>query len=168
MRKNLFEAIGVIAFALVFSLGLVGLARLGDRAVVTPAQAQFNNPQYPAGAIPVTNSATGTTGAVLATLPASQGRTTWLCGFSFFGTNATAANAATAVTVTGTLGGTLTFGYTTLVAGAAVPDRPPLFIDFNPCIAASAVNTAIVVNGPALGAGATLATTAAWGYQTLQ
>lgn len=166
MKYKVLDAIRVVSFALLFSAALLGLAKLGD--YTRPAQAQFNNSQYPAGAIPVTNSATGTTGAVLATLPAAQGRVTWLCGFSFFGTNATIANGATAVTVTGALGGTLTFGYTTLAAAATVPDRPTLFIDFNPCLQATGVNTAVVVNGPALGAGATLATTAAWGYQTLQ
>ena len=122
-------------------------------------------PPYPSGATPVTASATGSTGAITATLPAIAGKTTYICGFQFVGTNATAANTATNVTITGTISGTMNFGYPTLAAGAAVANTPPVGEAFTPCIQASAVNTAIVVNGPALGAGATLATAAAWGYQ---
>ena len=50
-------------------------------------------------------------------------------------------------------------------AAATVPNTLPIDEEFIPCIAASAINTAIVVNGPALGAGATLTTVSAWGYQ---
>lgn len=121
--------------------------------------------QYPAGAIPITASATGTTGATAATLAANATRTTFICGFSFFGTNATTANTTTNITVTGTVTGTLNFGYTTLAAAATVPDRPAADKVFSPCVPGSAINTAVVVNGPALGAGATLATVTAWGYQ---
>lgn len=113
----------------------------------------------------ITATATGTTGATTATLPAVGGKTTYICGFSFVGTNATAANGATNVTVTGTISGTMNFGYPTLAAAATVPNAGPLDLTFTPCIPASAINTAIVVNGPALGAGATLTTVTAWGYQ---
>jgi hypothetical protein len=121
--------------------------------------------QYPATALPVTASANGTTGAITATLAALPGRTNFLCTLSFTGTNATAANTATAVTVTGTIGGTLTYGFTTLAAGAAVPNTPPLIVNFAPCVPASAPNTAIVVNGPALGGGATFTSVTATGFQ---
>lgn len=114
---------------------------------------------------PVTASATGTTGAIAATLPAAAGKTTYICGFSYTGTNATGANTATAVTVTGTITGTLNFGYPTLAAAATVTNNGSLDETFTPCVPASAINTAIAVNGPALGAGATLATVSAWGYQ---
>jgi hypothetical protein len=98
-------------------------------------------------------------------LPAVAGKTTYICGFYFFGTNATAANTGTSVTITGTITGTMTFGFTTL-AGVTVANSPPLNVLFTPpCVAASAINTAIVVNGPALGTGATLVTLSAWGYQ---
>lgn len=133
-----------------------------------PAIAQVGNSNYPAGAIALTSSATGTTGAVVATLAASPGRLTYICGFLFTGTNATAANAATTVVVSGTLGGSLNYGFATLAAAATVPDRPPLIRDYNPCVPASGVNTAIVVTGPALGAGATLVTVEAQGYSTLE
>jgi hypothetical protein len=133
-----------------------------------PAKAQIAcpNPFTAAGpCTPVTASATGTTGAITATLAAAAGKTTYICGFYFTGTNATAANTATSVTITGTITGTMTFGFPTLAAGAAIPNSWPVDEQFTPCISASAVNTAIVVNGPALGAGATLTTLTAWGYQ---
>jgi len=50
-------------------------------------------------------------------------------------------------------------------AAATVPNTLPIDEEFIPCIAASAINTAIGVNGAALGAGATLTTVSAWGYQ---
>lgn len=136
-------------------------------ACLSPASAQQACPNpFVAGAVcvPVTASATGTTAAVAATLPAVAGKTTYLCGFYYTGTNATAANTATAVTVTGTIGGTMTFGFPTLAAAATTPNTIPIDEGFIPCVAASAINTAIAVNGPALGAGATQATITAWGY----
>jgi hypothetical protein len=133
-----------------------------------PAQAQLACPNpFVAGAVctPVTASATGTTAAITATLAAVAGKTTYICGFYFTGTNATAANTATSVTITGTITGTMTFGFPTLAAGATIPNSWPVDEQFTPCIAASAINTAIVVNGPALGTGATLTTLSVWGYQ---
>lgn len=129
------------------------------------AQQACPNP-FVAGAIctPITNTATGTTGAIVATLPAVAGKTTYLCGFYYTGTNATAANTTTSVTITGVIGGTMSFGFPTLAAAATVQNAPPIDEQFTPCIAASAINTAIAVNGPALGAGATQATVTAWGY----
>lgn len=113
---------------------------------------------------PITASASGTTAAIAATIPAVAGKTAYLCGFYYTGTNATAANGATAVTVTGVIGGTMTFGFPTLALAATTANTIPIDEAFLPCIAATALNTAIVVNGPALGAGATLATVTAWGY----
>jgi hypothetical protein len=55
--------------------------------------------------------------------------------------------------------------YPTLATGAGVANTPPVGEVFTPCIQASAINTPIVVNGPALGAGATLVTVRAWGFQ---
>jgi hypothetical protein len=119
---------------------------------------------YPPGSIPITASATGTTGAIAATIPALANKTAYLCGFYYTGTNATAANTTTAVTVTGVVGGTMTYGFPTLAAAATTPNTIPIDDTFLPCIAATSVNTAIVVNGPALGAGATQTTATAWGY----
>jgi hypothetical protein len=124
-----------------------------------------NSSQYPSGATPITASATGSTGAITATLAGVASKTTYICGFYFTGTNATSANTATTLTITGTISGTLSFGFPTLAAAATVPNSVPLDEAFQPCIPASATNTAIVVNGPALGTGATLVTAVAWGYQ---
>ena len=151
--------IRLAAAALLLLLALVGLS---------PASAQQACPDpYSARGTctPITASATGTTGTITATLAAAAGKTTYICGFYYTGTNATAANPATTVTITGAIGGTLNFGFPTLAAAAAVPNTIPIDEQFIPCIAASAINTAIVVNGPALGAGATLATVSAWGFQ---
>lgn len=135
-------------------------------APVAHAQVACPNP-FVAGApcTPVTSTATGTTAAVVATLPAVAGKTTYICGFYYTGTNATAANTTTSLTITGTVSGTMTFGFPTLAAAATTPNTIPIDEEFLPCIAASAINTAIVVNGPALGTGATQATVTAWGYQ---
>jgi hypothetical protein len=111
----------------------------------------------------VEQSANGTTAAVSATLPAVKGQTTYICGFDFFMTNATSANTATNVTVTGPVN-TLTFGYPTLAAGATVPNNPHLTIPFTPCQPANGQNTAIVVQGPPPGAGATYTSVNAWGF----
>lgn len=118
---------------------------------------------YPPGAIPITASASGTTGAVVATIPALANKTAVICGFYYAGSNATAAQAGS-VTVTGTVGGTMSFGYPTLASGATVPNAGPVDEAFMPCVPATSVAVAIVVSGPALGAGATVATTTAWGF----
>jgi hypothetical protein len=134
---------------------------------LSSAQAQrvCPDPFNVAPCTPITASATGSTGAITATLPAVVGKTTYICGFYYTGTNATAANPATNVTITGTIGGTMNFAFPTLAAAATVPNTIPIDEEFIPCIAASVVNTAIVMNGPPLGAGATLATVSAWGFQ---
>jgi len=119
---------------------------------------------YPVGAVPITASAAGTTGAITATLAASTTKTTYICGFSYTGTNPTVAT-NTSVTVTGTITGTMSFGFPTLAFVATLAHPSPMTQYFFPCVPSSAINTAIAVNGPALGAGALLATVAAWGYQ---
>lgn len=82
----------------------IGLAAL---LLLSSAAAQSS---YPPGAIPITNSASGTTGAVVATIPALANKTAVICGFSFNGSNATAAQSGS-ITVTGVIGGTMSFAY---------------------------------------------------------
>lgn len=141
-------------------------------ALCLPATAQTQTPfiasDNSSERVGVTASANGTTGATAATLPAVPGFTTYICGFNFGGSNATAGDSTTAVTVVGVISGTMTFAYTTIAAGVAIPPPLPLTVNFIPCEPASAVNTAIVVNGPALGTGATFAAVNAWGYQVRQ
>jgi hypothetical protein len=117
---------------------------------------------YPIGATPVSASATGTTLATAATLPAVPGQTTYICGFSIraVATATTTGNA----TVTGTLGGTLNFTHfipQISTAAAAAPLEPPL----GPyCLPAIAINTTIVVTSAAPGSGGVVSVTV-WGYQ---
>ncbi len=96
-----------------------------------------------------------------ATLAAVAAKTAYITGFDVTGTGATAASVVS-VTVTGLLGGTST--YTLPVVAGANLGNPALVVQFNPPLPASAVNTAIVVTCPALGAGNTNNTVNAYGY----
>jgi hypothetical protein len=126
---------------------------------------------YPVGptgkdASPVAASANGTTGAVSAVLPAGGANVlTYISGFE-----ATFSTPTAAVTITvtvATLTGSVTLNYTvqSLAAGAAVQPPAPLVVEFNPPIPANALNSAITVSVPALGAGAPGVSVAAHGYQ---
>lgn len=109
------------------------------------------------GATVVAVSATGTTGVVTATMPAVANATNWICGFSIR-SSATAAVTGDA-TVTGTLN---TLHFTEFVAPVA-SGIGTVEEGFDPCIPASAFNTAIAVNSIAAGtAGVTSVTV--WGY----
>jgi hypothetical protein len=120
------------------------------------------NAGNPIGATPITVSATGTTLATAVTLPAVPGQTTYLCGFSIRST-ATGGSAGTA-TVTGTLGGTLSYTHWTgpVAGGGGVGIVEPPIGDN--CIPASAINTAITVTSAAPGAGGVVSVSA-WGFQ---
>lgn len=100
--------------------------------------------------------------AAVATLAAAAGLTTYISGFTVTGLGATAAGVV-ALTVAGLQGGTLT--YNVPVPAGATVGLTPLSVVFNPPLPASAVNTAIVVTLPALGAGNTNAAVVATGYQ---
>lgn len=127
----------------------------------------LNNPQrdvneissYPAGAIPVTASAVGTTAATVATLPAVAGKTTYIVGFSIRAV-ATAAVAGNAV-VSGTVTGSLNF---TQFSQAVATGLVPVEEFFGYPIPASAPNTTIVVTSAAPGVGGVISVTV-WGYQ---
>ncbi len=97
-----------------------------------------------------------------ATLTPSATTTAYLSGFEVTGSGATAA-LPVSVTVTGILGGTLTYTYN-FSAGALVGNTP-LVVAFDPPLPASAINTAIVVTCPASGAGGTNNTVVAHGFQ---
>jgi hypothetical protein len=139
--------------------------------VITPGPAAIANSiptipssQYPgnntAAAVPITASATGTTGATTATLAGVASKTTYLCGFSIRAT-ATAAAVGNA-TVTGTVTGTLNFSqFTQALATGMVPLEPNIG---SVCIPASATNTGIAVISAAPGTGGVVSVTA-WGYQ---
>lgn len=114
---------------------------------------------YPAAAVPITITATGTTGATTATLPGTSGKTTYICGFDI-GADATAFTVGTA-TITGTITATMSFRQG---VGAAASATFVTKHDFSKCIPASAQNTGIAVVSIAAGTGGNTIVTA-WGYQ---
>jgi hypothetical protein len=114
----------------------------------------------PNGAILWSLSAAGTTGAVVSSVAGISGRCAYLAGFSYQGSNATAAQNG----VVTTTAGNLSFAYPTLAAAATTPQPPPLTVTFNPAITAGITGQGHVVTGPALGAGAPVCTVSAWGY----
>lgn len=114
----------------------------------------------PAGAVEVTSSNTGSTAAVTATLPGVAGKFTYICGFYATGNTTTTAN-VTAVTVAGTVSGSMVFNIAHPVSPALGTASPS---NFSPCISSSAVNTAITVTSAADAAGVSISV-AAWGYQ---
>lgn len=97
-----------------------------------------------------------------ATLAAAATKTTYITGFEITGGGATAASVVTA-TVTGLLGGAQSYSIA-VPAGAAL-GITPLIVNFPTPFPASAVNTAIVVSVPSLGAGNTNAVANARGFQ---
>ena len=115
--------------------------------------------QYPATAVPYSNSATGTTAATTATLAGASSVTTYICGFSIRA-NATAAATGNA-TITGTISGTLNFTQWTapLASGLGVTEEI-----FTPCLPASAANTSIAVVSAAPGSGGVVSVSV-WGYK---
>lgn len=124
----------------------LGPATIANSVPVIPSS------QYPgnatAAAVPVTATATGTTAATVATIPAVAGKTAYVCGFTIT-SDATALAVGTAV-VSGTISGSLSYlqGISAVTSGAG-----NLTQSFNPCIPASAANTAIVVTSAAAGTG---------------
>jgi hypothetical protein len=119
-----------------------------------PAGAQINMPNISGNVLAIVAVASGSTGIVTATLPAAAGKVTFLCGVDI-----SAAGTATLspVTVTGLVGGTLT--YQGLSAGANPFTHP-----FWPCLPASAINSSISVATTA-DASATAVNVQAWGFQ---
>lgn len=132
-----------------------------------PVSAAFPLPvatlAYPTGpngaATPVTAAATGTTAATTATLPAVAGKTTYICGWRA-DASATAATVVV-LTVTGGISGTLTYAENVGAVATAAAVNSQIY---SPCVPASAVNTAIAVNGGAAGTGGS-SSVSAWGFQ---
>lgn len=107
----------------------------------------------PAGATPLSASATGAAGAISATLaPGAVTKRSYATGFEITGGGATAASLV-AATLVGILGGTATF--TIAVPAGATLGIVPLSVQFASPVPASAVNTNIVLNLPSFGAGNT-------------
>lgn len=120
--------------------------------------------QYPTNATTttptaVTATATGTTGATAATLAAVAGVTNFVCGFTITA-DATALAVGTA-TLSGTVSGSLNYLQTILAATSGTSVLPQ---NFNPCIPASAANTAITITSAAAGTGGNTIVNI-WGYR---
>ncbi len=125
----------------------------------TAGSAATLSSQYPSTAVPITASATGTTGATTATLAASASIKTYLCGFSIRA-NANAAATANS-TVTGTVTATMNFTQWTAPSASGIGITEMIF---NPCVPSSAINTGIAVISAAPGTGGVVSVSA-WGYQ---
>jgi hypothetical protein len=114
-------------------------------ALTGPAHAQrfCPDPYNSAPCTAITGNASGTTGAVVGTLAAAAGKTTYLCGFDVSAIGGTAAVGP--IVVAGLIGGSMTFQMSSSAAGVT------LSREFSPCIPASALNTAITVTTTANG-----------------
>lgn len=111
---------------------------------------------------PISNSSGNVAAAAAtATLTSAAGRTVYITGFSITGAGATAGSVIL-VTVTGIIGGTLT--YNLVVPAGATTSITPLTINFSLPLAASTTNTNIVVSAPSFGVGNTNASTVVYGY----
>lgn len=122
-----------------------------------PVQVQNRNiTPYPTGAFPVTGIGSGSTGAVVGTLAAAAGRNTYICGFTVSAIGGTAAVGP--IVVAGLTGGSFTFQFSSLAAGANISQT------FSPCIPSSGKNTAITVTTTADGS-ASAVDVNSWGFQ---
>lgn len=91
----------------------------------------------------ITGNATGTTSAVVGTLAASAGKTTYICGFNVSAIGGTAAVGP--VTIAGLITSSMVYQVASSASGNTVGQT------FIPCIPASAVNTAITITTTADG-----------------
>src|SRR5215472_14503241 len=123
---------------------------------VGPAASQTSG--VPTGAI-ITGNAAGTTGAVVGTLAARSGVTSYICGFNVSAIGGTATVGP--ITVAGLIGSSQV--YQAPVNGTAPAPTIAAFT-FYPCIPASAPNTAITVTTTANGT-ATAVDFNSWGFQ---
>jgi len=150
----------------------LGLAALFGAGALGTLLAQVNPPgppaygftpplanQYPAQATPITGNSTGATGAIVGTLAAAANRTTYICGFNVQAIGGT--STVGPIVVAGLIGSSQT--YQTDVNSATV-GKEVAKGNFNPCIPASAVNTAITITTTADGT-ASAVDVNAWGYQ---
>lgn len=118
--------------------------------------------RYPSGSVPlIAGSGNVANASAAATLTPTATTTAYIAGFQVTGAGATT-GLPVVVTVAGLLGGTRSYIYT--AAGGALLPNDPLMVAFDPPLPASAVNTAIVVTCPALGAGNTNNAVVAHGY----
>jgi hypothetical protein len=145
-----------LLFAGVAGMGLAGLAYAQVPPIGTGGLG---------GIILVANSSGNVAAATAtATLPAAQGKVTYITGFQMTAGGSTAVSSVTCtLSPVGAAGATLSYTFST----SATADSPsnPLVVAFNPPLPANAPNTTIVATCPALGAGNAHAAMSAQGFQ---
>ena len=124
----------------------------GDIVSMGEARAQAVVDATEIGVLANHQSATGAAGAIAPSLAAGAGRLNYCTGFEITFGGATGASLV-AVTLTGVKGGTQNF-VLAVPAGAAVGGAP-LIVAWRKPLEASAINTAITLSIPSLGAGNT-------------
>ena len=120
----------------------VGTAGVPATDVLT-VQPPASNGTFPPASTPVGAVATGTTGSVVATMAATALVTNYLCEFDISAIGGTAAVGP--IVVAGLVGGSRTYQLSSLAAGVNFSKS------FNPCLPASAINTAITITTTADG-----------------
>ena len=129
----------------------------GTQTDFTAATLVTSTSGYPQASTPITGNAAGTTGAVVGTLAATAGKTTYICGFNVSAVGGTAAVGP--ITIAGLKGSSMVYQLTSSTTGVMVPTQP-----FTPCIPASSTNTAITITTTADGT-ASAVNVNSWGYQ---
>jgi hypothetical protein len=125
-------------------------------AQVVTVQPPATNGTYPTAAVPIQGNGSGSTGAVVGTLAGTSGKTTYICDFDISAVGGTAAVGP--ITVAGLAGGSKVYQLTSSATGVFLTKN------FNPCIPASAANTAITITTTADGT-ATAVDVNSSGYQ---
>ena len=147
----------MVKFSRLFIAALISTSLLA-----TPVYAAASASLLPVGATSVIVSSGNVANAsAVATIPAVAGRLNYLLGFTVSGSGATVGLPVT-VTITGLLGGTQSYTYT--AATGATVGNAQLQSNYAIALPASAINTAIVITVPALGAGNTNSTVTAHGF----
>lgn len=141
---------------------MVSAAPAGQNSTLSYLGEAGTASDYPIGATPLHKSSGNVAAATAAaTLTSATGKTVYLLGFEVTGSGATS-GLPVSVTVTGALGGTLTYTYTA-VAGVLLGNQP-LIVAFSEPVPASATGVDIVVSCPTLGSGNTNNTMNVHGY----
>lgn len=116
-----------------------------------------NNQWVPCPAVAtITGNGTGTTGAVVGTLAAVAGKTTYICGFNVSAIGGTAAVGP--ITIAGLITASMVYELASSASGNAISQT------FTPCIPASAANTPITTTTTADGSASAVAVNS-WGFQ---
>lgn len=149
---------------IVLALGLVLLVAAWYVGWAPGIPNPISGSPQPSVATVVAASGNVAAGTATATLAAVAGRTLFLEGFDLTGSGPTTASAIN-LTVTGLLGGTLTYTLTPLagILLAAFPNGM-LSVRFPTPLQASAANQAIAVVMPSLGSGSSNAAVVAYGF----